>query len=302
MEDKEESMSEVITEIPVEIKVPSAKIHVTSVDRTVSVSPIRKITIRQSTDSPARQQTNYEIITQIQRDSKHQDPAEPLSPTVKLQRYDPPESPQSKALKNGLDPIGIELISSASLASSKVGSEYSEKCDEIHAPAKVSREMKNLQKSKNESKILSDYLNTLNDIPRSRSRKSKEASLADPDQEEEAIVSSHTELKDLNDIESATVLSMEPPEKRRKSISRSRNRSRSTVRSRKKSIAQMMSDELLVSSDKEEVPEDEEEDQLSEVSFVTNRSIDGRAVNPPPKVSLLSTFLTKLLVLMTIFL
>lgn len=253
-----------IDENDVEMKVPSAKIRVTSV-----VSPIGKITIRQSTDSPTKPQTNYEIITQSGRTSQHQESMADLSPTVHLQRYDLSESP--KVINNGLDPMGIELISSASLASSKAESEYSDKSDESHVTMKISREMKNLQKSTNDSKILSDYLNTTNESPRSRSRKSKDPPLADPDEEEEYS-------------DSALALPMEPPLNSRISVSRMRNRSRSTVRSRKKSVARIMSEELLPSSDKEEGIDDEE-DQLSEVSIVTNRSLDGRAVNPPPKVS-----------------
>ena len=290
MEINEENTPEVISEVPmidenVEIKIP--KVRVTNAERSLSVSPIRKFTIRQSTDCPAtRPQANYEIIQQSRSDSKHQE----LLSTVQLQRYDSTESPKDKALNNGLDPIGIELISSANLTS-KAGSEYSNKSDEIHATIKISREMKNLQKSTNESKILSDYLNATSESPRSRSRKTKETPLADPDEEEEnakEIVSSEspiTTFKDAADSDSTPVLPMEPPEKRRKSVSRARMRSRSTIRSRKKSVTRIASEEISVSSDKEEAPEDEDDDQLSEVSFVTNRSLDGRAVNPPPKVS-----------------
>lgn len=261
-----------------EMKVPRAKIRVTSADRTPSSSPIKKIMIRQSTDSPTRHTSNYEIITR--KDSKVQE-AE-----VRLHRYE--------SLNNGLDPIGIELISSASMASSKAGSEYSDKSDDFHGSPKISREMKNLQNASNESKILSNYLTATNESP--RRRKNKEVLRPDPDEEiEEIIETEEVEMKNSPasllheggaDSDSALVLPMEPPvNRRRKSVPRSRSHSRSSSHSRKKSIARMMKDELSVTSDKDEGHEDEDEDLMSEVSFVTNRSIDGRAVNPPPKVS-----------------
>lgn len=258
-----------------EMKVPRAKIRVTSADRTPSASPIKKIMIRQSTDSPTRHTSNYEIIKR--KDSKVQE-AE-----VRLHRYE--------SLNNGLDPIGIELIS---MASSKAGSEYSDKSDDFHGSPKISREMKNLQNASNESKILSNYLTATNESP--RRRKNKEVLRPDPDEEiEEIIETEEVEMKNSPasllheggaDSDSTLVMPMEPPvNRRRKSVPRSRSHSRSSSHSRKKSIARMMKDELSVTSDKDEAHEDEDEDLMSEVSFVTNRSIDGRAVNPPPKVS-----------------
>lgn len=303
MEVKEEIVQETEMESPVakenvEMKVPIAKIRVTNADRIFSISPIRKITIRQSSDSPTSPQPNYEIITDVRTENKRQDVTEEaLSPTVRLQRYET-ESPKDKAINNGLDPIGIALISSANLAASELGSEYFDKTDEIHATVKISREMKNLQKSTNESKILSDYLNTSSENPRGRSRKTKEVPLTDPDEEDldddekevNSCESPAPSLKDVIDSDSEQALPMEPPGSRRKSISHSRNRSRSTFRSRKKSVP-AASEDLAVTSDKEEIHGDEEEDQSSEVSFVTNRSLDGRAINPPPKVSNKAAFM-----------
>lgn len=274
-----------------EIKIPRAKIRVAIDDRTPTVSPTVKIMMRQSTDS----QLKYEIV----RKGKRLIDSSELLPTVQLKRYDDlsAESSKEKALNNGLDPIAVELISSASIASSKAGSEYSDRSDETHGFLKISREMKNLQKSTNDSKILSDYLSTSTMSPRNRNRKNKDAPIVDPDELEEPeqdnmdfdteifTADSPMSLANENaDSDSTMVLPMEPPDKRRKSVSRSRNRSRSTVRSRKKSIARLMQDELSVTSDKDEANEEDEDDHTSEVSFVTNRPLEGRAVNPPPKV------------------
>lgn len=298
----DETMSdqkEVENEGPVtEIKVPRAKIRVTSHDRTPSASPIRKITIRQSSEdnSKQQQQANYEIISQ-----NHSKQMEVLTETptmMKLARYEiqPAQSP----INNGLDPVAMDLISSTGIPSSIAGSEYSDKSDDTYGSPKISREMKNLQKSTNNSKILSDYL--MDESPR-RSRKTKEIPLPDPDEdieevEEEVEEEEEEELKEMKhspvsvtnenvDSDTTLILPMEPPENRRKSVSRSRSRARSSnVRGRKKSIARQLKDELLLTSDKDEAAEEEEEeDQMSEVSYITNRSLEGRAVNPPPKVS-----------------
>lgn len=155
-----------------EIKVPRAKIRITSNDRTPTASPNKKTTIRQSV-SPTRQQSTYNLLQHTRRDSKLTDTE--MSPTVKLTRYDQDllQSPtQEKALNNGLDPLAMELISSSGMSLSMAGSEYSDKSDEIISSPKISREMKNLQKDSNNSKILSDYLSTSNESPR-RSRKNK---------------------------------------------------------------------------------------------------------------------------------
>jgi hypothetical protein len=293
------------TKAPPEIKVPRAKIRVTSTDRN-SASPIGKITIRQSTDSPSRQQSNYEIIATKRDCAKSLE--NPLMPTVKLHRYDVlAQSPKEKALNNGLDPQALELIS-ANLGTPKAASEYSDKSDESFNTPKISREMKNLQKSTNDSKILSNYLNTSNESPRSRRKVIHDSPIPDtPDplefmmaeglqqeeeeeeeiEKDEAEIEVETEKEMLESAESDSTLilrPMEPPDKRRKSISRSRSRSRNAMRGRKKSIHRQLKDELSVTSDKEEPMEDEDED-MSEMSYVTNRSIEGRAVNPPPKVS-----------------
>lgn len=302
---------EVAVEVPevaatVEIKIPRAIIRVTSDDRMPTVSPIKKITMRQSIDSNSKSQSSdprYEIVAHSKADKIHSDLLAQLSPTVHLERFDDmaAESMHERALNNGLDPKEIELISSTRIASSKAESEYSDKSDETHSSLKISREMKNLQKSTNDSKILSDYLNTSTLSPRNRSRKNKDAPIIDPDEAEEPeeemeqdmdleaeIFMKHSPSSLANenaDSDTTLIMPMEPPEKRRKSVSRSRNRSRSTIRSRKKSVARLMKDEMSAASDKDEAPEEDEDDQTSEVSFVTNRSLEGRAVNPPPKVS-----------------
>ena len=267
----------------------------TSQDRKSS-SPIGKILVRQSTDSP---QPNYEIIT-----SKSETSADErnlgLSPTVKLHRYEAP--PQEKIIRNGLDPMAMELISSASMNTSKAASEYSDRSDESFNNQKISREMKNLQKSTNDSKILSNYLNTSTESPRSRRKVITETTPVDPlevslaeetEKEEEFKDQEQEEIDDENDKEmeesaesdSTTVLHpMEPPEKRRKSVPRSRSRSRNIMRGRKKSIARQLKDELNVTSDKDDTMEDDEDD-MSETSFVSNPSLEGRSVKPPPKVS-----------------
>lgn len=275
------------------------KIRKTSQDRK-SASPIGKIMIRQSTDSP---QSNYEIIT-----SKSETSADErnlgLSPTVKLHRYEVPS--QEKIITNGLDPMAMELISSASMNTPKAASEYSDRSDESFSNQKISREMKNLQKSTNDSKILSNYLNT-SESPRSRRKVVAEATPVDPledslaeyeekeeefkDQDQEEIEiddENDKEMQESAESDSTTVLHpMEPPEKRRKSVPRSRSRSRNIMRGRKKSIARQLKDELNATSDKDDTMEDEEDD-MSETSFVSNPSLEGRSVKPPPKVSKLS--------------
>lgn len=362
METHEKVMTEVDNEVRAmaenfEMKIPRAKIRVKSNDRTPSALSIKKIMIRQSNDSPTKQPNSYEIISQKRPPEVGKPP-----PSVQLERYElpPAQSPQEKALNNGLDPIGIELISSSNISA---GSEYSDKSDDHHTSPKMNREMKNLQKSTNDSKILSDYLTTSTESPR-RNRKNKDVPILDPDEEEEVIGSSmeisesprrsrknkdvpivdpdehmdevidssidmmeesprrNKKNKDVpivnpdeveeeeetsfapqrkfwkkknlptpianDEVESDSELvsAMEPPEKRRKSIALARKRSSSTTnRGRKKSIARQLKEELLATSDKDEAPEDEDEDPISEGSFVTSRSIEGRAVNPPPKVS-----------------
>lgn len=277
-----------------EIKIPRAKIRVTSIDRTPS--PNKKSWRRQSIEGPvSKPQTHFD---DKRRDSKLLDVGPNLSPTVKLTRVSTSSSP----LTNGLDPMGMELISGVPLAMNS--SDYSDKSEEIFGSPKMNREMKNLQTSTNSSKILSDYLNTSNEGNRSRSRKTKETPAEEAveieeeteELEETADIEMDEDMDDdqndsvKEDIESDTtmILPMEPPDKRRKSIYRSRVQARaiSTAKGRKKSIKRQLNDEMSVASDKEETPgDDDEDDQMSEVSFITNRSLDGRAVNPPPKVS-----------------
>lgn len=224
------------------------------------------------------------------------------------------QSPKEKALNNGLDPIGIELISSSNMNNSKAGSEFSDKSDDTQGSIKVSREMKNLQKSTNDSKILSDYLHSTNESPR-RNRKNKETPKLDPDEglepedmeiereieimhysprnDEAKAEAKHSPAVDdeasadaTNDSDSTMPMpSMDPPDnKKRKSQARARSRSVGVIRSRKKSVSQQMRDELSITSDKDENHEDEE-DRTSEVSYITNHSLELKAVNPPPKVN-----------------
>jgi hypothetical protein len=279
-----------------EIKVPQAKLLI---DRRPSStpSPVRK--------APSRQPEIY-----TRRDSKLSEVAQ-----VALTRCE-----VDKALHNGLDPISIELITSTAMSITPSRTEYytDNKHEEIHVSPKISREMKNLQKSTVNSKILSDYLTTSQESPR-RSRKNKEPPLPDPDEliveeepeiepykeivEEEMVVDDEIELheeieyedeeaelppetkSESADEESDTtlILPKEISPKRRQSISRSRNRGRVPMRGRKKSIHRQMKED--VTSDKEELPGGSEEDDQSEVSYIANPLTEGRAVNPPPKVS-----------------
>jgi hypothetical protein len=316
MSDAKEVENEAVEGTP-DKKIINAKPRLSSTERK-SESPIGKIMIRQSTDSP---QSNYEIIT-----SKSDTSVEDRSLVPVLTRYNAPaQSPKEKALSNGLDPMALELISSTSIGTPKAASEYSDKSDESFSTQKISREMKNLQKSTNESKILSNYLNSSLESPRSRRKNVIDQAPSEPvnvvesidpleielpenaeelveevegnaEEAKEPEVEAEAEENDLeeeNDKEmqesgesdSTVVLHpMEPPEKRRKSVPRSRSRSRNVMRGRKKSIARQLKDELNVTSDKEEMVEDEEDD-MSEVSFVSNPSLEGRSVKPPPKVS-----------------
>jgi hypothetical protein len=334
-----------------------------SVEHTSSMSPAEKMATEDSVVPPE----NYEMTRRKRKSNRNR------SSEVQLGSYE--SESKDDALTNGLDPIGIELISSTTISSTKTESEYSEKSIEDIGSTKISREMRNLQKSTNDSKILTDYLTTTHESPRSRRRtpalqtekeqlkesepeiesdsdvieglhpddleivdmeideepqrkeeheeeekvetmeevgqaeeEVEEAEEAEEEGEEEEeeeedmedevqesfkedIVvkqSPQSSHNDGFDSESTTVLPMEPPNKRRKSFSRSR--SRSIFRSRQKSVAQQMKDEMSVTSDKEETQDDEDDDRTSETSFVTRRSIDGRPVNPPPKVSPLNRF------------
>ncbi|CRK98616.1 CLUMA_CG012135, isoform A [Clunio marinus] len=296
-----------IDEEIIEMKVPRAIIRVTSIDRT---SPIGKITIRQSIDNPTKQM-NFEIAERGRSEEKHVE----MSPPAILHSYEISEENDEEAIDNGLDPIGIELISSSNIDSSR---EYSEKFDENVDSPKPIREMRNLRKSTNDSRILSDYLNTTNES-RSRSRnrsKTKEREETLPPNEESELLEDSLKNKKLTSVpvvdENSSIADepeeedtstrdsrnedhyhsdatnqMEPPTaNRRKSLSRSRGRTVNATRGRKKSIARLMNDELSMMSDKEEPQleeDDDDDDQISENSFTTIRSIEGRTVNPPPK-------------------
>lgn len=258
---------------------------------------------------------NYDDHSSQSSPRDHTEPQteEDFQPTVLIHRFKDEriQSPKEKALNNGLDPIGIELISSSDMNTSKAGSEFSDKSDDTQGSIKVSREMKNLQKSTNDSKILSDYLHSTNESPR-RNRKNKETPKLDPDEglepedmeiEREIEIMHYSpagddaqaEVKGSPRSESASAAadsdstmpmpSMDPPDsKKRKSQARARAKSVGVIPSRKKSFGQQMKDEMSVTSDKEE-PHEDDEDQTSEVSYITNHSLELKAVNPPPKVN-----------------
>ena len=271
----------------IEEKIPRALIRLKSDDNNSQTSKPRYMVVHRRSESPCDNKNMKE------RKAEREGSVD-LHPLVQHIRYDDhsAQSPKDEVLNNGLDPMGMDLISSTNL--SMAGSEYSDKSDEHPGLTKMTREMKNLQKSTNESKILSDYLSSSNESPR-RSRKSKEPPLPDPDEqfeveemeieeEEDGEIDGDTmsPANDGGESDSTLVIAptMEPPNKRRKS----EPRSRSASQHRKKSMGRRLQDELSMTSDKDENHDDEDDDQ-SEISFITNRSLEGRAVNPPPKVS-----------------
>lgn len=275
-----------------EEKIPRTVIRVRSSDHSHRTSPQYSL-VRQMSQNAYKEE-----LTNDENEAPHTDSNDSQAHIL---RYDStPHSPKEYEINNGLDPIGIELISST-IPASQAGSEYSDKSDDILGANKMTREMRNLQKSTTDSKILSDYLTSTNESPSRRSRKNKDIPLPDPDEglEEEIIEDEHLEIEskssqkspmnDGGESDSTVALTMEPPSKRRKSLPRSRSTSRN--RTPKKSISRLMKDELSFASDRDEGREDDEEDRTSDVSFVTNRSLEGRAVNPPPKVRRLSYFI-----------
>lgn len=356
MSETEGNQAELINSDVLEISIPSD----VTFESISSASPAEKM------EDPQVTQGSYELTRKKRKSSRNR------SSDVQLGSYElDSHKNDSLTISNGLDPMGIELISSTTISSTKTDSEYSDKSVQEIGLTKISREVRNLQKSTNDSKILTDYLNTTYESPRSRRRtpaekvrepepelgaepdtdmpfvpedinpediEEAEVSVEEPkvekveddDEEEEAEEKAESEAgdgdddeeeeeeqqqpdneeeeetaddtiedfkdeivmkespksshNDGNDSDATMVLPMEPPLKRRKSVSRSRSRSRSTFRSRQKSVAQQMKDEMLLTSDKEEAPDEEDDDRISESSFATNRSIDGRPVNPPPKV------------------
>jgi hypothetical protein len=184
--------------------------------------------------------------------------------------------------------------------------------DEIIIP-KMTREMRNLQKSTNDSKVLTDFLNTI-DSPRIRARKPKEspspstnvnnnASSSEPEKSSDPLNDSISKnnltefdkeipLKkspvsnDGMDSDSTVIFREENIKKRRKSVLRSRSRARSvTGRSRQKSISRTLNDELTIENDKDEKTNDNDEIEIeNEISYSSVKYFENRAPNPPPKV------------------
>ncbi|KAL7033510.1 hypothetical protein ACKWTF_007618 [Chironomus riparius] len=230
---------------------------------------------------------------------------------------------QNTSLDNGLDPIGIELISASLEQNSNMMSSdtitdmkdnnilkhsneanLSLKTAELsfdesnvsHPRERMSREMRNLQKSTQDSKVLSNYLNHF-DSPRIRLRKTKESNSLANDTE---IINDNVSLmieKEIplksgitenDDSDSTTVVRDEIGKKRRRSISRSRT-SRTSQRSksvavRPKSLSRLLSDEMALTSDKEENQDEDEIDDLTNTIVMNNvKPIENRALNPPPK-------------------
>lgn len=246
---------------------------------TIEDSRTKKIGLRPSIDGAIIKEADSYLDRR--RDSEMVDIPDDLSPTVKLTRYEahPP-------FMNGLDPVSMQLITMQAGENNYI--------DEVIEVPKMTREMRNLQTSTNESKILTSYLSQDTSL---RSRKTKEVQIEEElkiedEEEEEEDDDKDESLKDSQDgIESDTTVVlpvMEPPEKRRKSVSRSRTQSRALSiikQSRKKSIKRQLNDEMSFTSDKDDDANDDDDDDQSEMSFITSRSLEGRSVNPPPKVS-----------------
>jgi hypothetical protein len=222
------------------------------------------------------------------------------------------------SLDNGLDPIAIELISAGleitndvmssdiivDMEDNKISKESnetylntSELIDESTIPfSRMSREMRNLQKSTQDSKVLSDYLNDF-DSPRIRNRKMKEtnSSANDSDITNEngsLIIDKEVPLKngttENDDSDSTIIVRDEIGKKRRRSVSRSRtsrtaHRSKS-VAARPKSLSRLLSDEMAATSDKEDNHDQDELDDLTNTIIMNIKPIENRAPNPPPKV------------------
>lgn len=225
------------------------------------------------------------------------------------------------SLDNGLDPIAIELISGGlemnndvmssgiiiDMKDNKISKQSNETNSYLNTSelidestisfSRMSREMRNLQKSTQDSKVLSDYLNDF-DSPRIRNRKTKEANSSANDSDitnENAslIIDKEIPLKngttENDDSDSTIIVRDEIGKKRRRSISRSRtsrtaHRSKS-VAARPKSLSRLLSDEMAATSDKEDNHHDQDElDDLTNTIIMNMKPIENRAPNPPPKV------------------
>ncbi|XP_070494211.1 MYND-type zinc finger-containing chromatin reader Zmynd8-like isoform X2 [Chironomus tepperi] len=225
------------------------------------------------------------------------------------------------SLDNGLDPIGIELISaglelnndiisSDTMIDIKDDSILKESNEtNLHGKStelifdestvshsRMSREMRNLQKSTQDSKVLSNYLNDF-DSPRIRNRKTKETNSSANDTElinesMSLMIDKEIPLKRGNnendDSDSTVIVRDEIGKKRRRSISRSRtsrtaHRSKS-VAARTKSLSRLLSDEMAVTSDKEDNHDEDEIDDMTNTIIMNIKPIENRAMNPPPKL------------------
>jgi hypothetical protein len=172
----------------------------------------------------------------------------------------------------------------------------------ITPSTKMNREMRNLQKSTNDSKVLSNFL-TVTDTPRIRGRRTKEGSLMASNENDSndsssisRIIDKEIPLKDSgNDSDSTVVMNDDVSKKRRKSVSRSRSRTRTMARAKsvssraRKSVADMLSDELnsdrddsVVIGRREEEDEEPLDENIGEAPYVA-KLIENRAPNPPPK-------------------
>lgn len=285
----------------------SPKARVGSTDHRVS-SPIRKFAIR-SLDS----RRSYELIGREKLEDQNLEASlQQQTPFVKLNRIASPAKSSS-----ALEPHEMALISSSlalpeetttsntfisdvidSLPPSSPSKTICATSEEIVTPpiksTTLNREMKNLQQSANSSKVLSNFL-TNTDTP--RRRKNREQSIPPVEIESENETDSFASLdlmdKEIplkhspisnNESDSTIVLQDENIQKRRKSTSRPRSRSRSRGIRNRKSIVKMMNDELAAQSDKEE--NDENIEEVDDTLFVQPRTFENRAPNPPPKVSI----------------
>lgn len=302
-------------------------------------SPITKFTIRQSVDSA---EPRYEInINAIQPDNRkifREESSENLgripfpesensetinnglapmeidliSGTMEMEEEDEDDEEVEEEVEeevilehiNELDtqqknPLELEL----SLEPPIVVSKQEEDSVTLISTPKMTREMKNLQKSTNDSKVLTDYLNTSDSPRNSRSRKVKETN-APTSESELLLINTDTsasleigdkviELKgspdDENDSDSTVVVNDDVGKKRRKSFSRSRTASRaksvSASRGRPKSVSRMLNEEMAASSEREDHNDevDDADVDMGELHSIT-KPIENRAPNPPPKV------------------
>lgn len=214
------------------------------------------------------------------------------------------EDDETSVLKNGLDPLATSLISSSNITSERkeeedeladdvkmnnvdfleatIVDEIEEEDEGVIIP-KISREVKNLQISTNESSdIISNFLF---DTPR-RSKKVVEITPDDEDDDEKSEIESSKSPS----LERLAVTSTS--DNRRESIKSNRGRSRSVSKSRspiklkykKAEISTQSTDDYA--SDNDEMLNNEEYETESEAfseQSISRISIDDRKINSPPK-------------------